>query len=41
MKIHALERQRAITPGQSCVLYQGEKCLGGCIETGVTDAGQC
>lgn len=41
MKIHALERQRAITPGQSCVLYQGEKCLGGCIETGVTDAGKC
>lgn len=41
MKIHALERQRAITPGQSCVLYQGEKCLGGCIETGVTDAGEC
>lgn len=41
MKIHALERQRAITPGQSCVLYQGEKCLGGCIETGVADAGKC
>lgn len=41
MKIHAQERQRAITPGQSCVLYQGEKCLGGCIETGVTDAGKC
>lgn len=41
MKIHALTSQRAVTPGQSCVLYQGERCLGGCVVTAVEDAGQC
>lgn len=40
MEIHALTRQRAITPGQSCVLYQGEICLGGCIVDAVEDPGQ-
>ncbi len=27
MKIHALERQRAITPGQSCVLLSAREVL--------------
>ena len=39
MEIHALTKQRAITPGQSCVLYQEEKCLGGCVVDRVEDAG--
>ncbi|MFB5662178.1 tRNA 2-thiouridine(34) synthase MnmA [Alteribacillus sp. HJP-4] len=29
VKITFAERQRAVTPGQSVVLYDGEKCLGG------------
>jgi tRNA-specific 2-thiouridylase len=28
-EIHFLQPQRAVTPGQSAVLYRGEECLGG------------
>ena len=38
--IHSLVPQRAVTPGQSCVLYQGETCLGGAVVEKVLDPGQ-
>ena len=40
LMIHALTPQRAVTPGQSAVLYDGEVCLGGSIVTEILDAGR-
>ena len=40
LRIRSLVPQRAVTPGQSAVLYDGEKCLGGGIVEKVLDAGQ-
>ena len=40
LMIHALTPQRAVTPGQSAVLYNGEECLGGGIVTEIYDAGE-
>ena len=40
LHVEAVERQRAVTPGQSMVLYHGEVCLGGAVCDQVLDAGQ-
>ncbi len=39
LRIRSLVPQRAVTPGQSAVLYEGERCLGGAIVTEVLDPG--
>ena len=41
LMIRALTPQRAVTPGQSAVLYKEDKCLGGGIVTEILDAGNC
>jgi len=40
LHIRSLIPQRAVTPGQSAVLYQGDKCLGGAVVETVLDAGE-
>ncbi len=40
LRIRSRVPQRAVTPGQSVVLYDGDRCLGGGIAAGVLDAGE-
>ena len=41
LMIRSLTPQRAVTPGQSAVLYLGEKCIGGAVIEKVLDPGAC
>ena len=38
--IRSLDPQRAVTPGQSAVLYLEEKCIGGAVVEEILDAGK-
>ena len=38
--IRSLDPQRAVTPGQSAVLYLEEKCIGGAVVEEIIDAGK-
>lgn len=40
LHIRSLVPQRAVTPGQSAVLYQGNVCIGGAVVEKVLDAGE-
>lgn len=40
LMVHSLTPQRAVTPGQSVVLYDGERCLGGAVVERVLDTGE-
>ena len=37
LRVRFAREQRAVTPGQSLVLYDGDRCLGGAVIAG-TDA---
>ena len=39
LRIRSLTPQRAVTPGQSAVLYHGDRCLGGAVVETVLNAG--
>ena len=39
MRLRSLVPQRAVTPGQSAVLYDGPRCLGGAVVDRILDAG--